>query len=836
MATSSIRPIHEGDTILLSCVDKDVSGFVYALPPCSGYSCAVIKSEKERPNVHAISFQVLPEYAQPDLSTSPLSITKEEDRHYLHRKLVYGRKIKLLHVASKKYLSIPNKALKETETEPGFLSDEPYLFKMLPPPSLVSSSRGQDIFPGDEVILETVGRKGHHVLCAKNSLTDCFELKMAITNSIFSIKLQTKSDESLPNLIRGGSIVRFHNARTDSYLCAKGSTVHTILPAVDFEHDNKQKVYFKKKRVLPVPRPPPVSGDCWWQLVKQEEPYDGGSIESGGKYLLRHLPTHMYLMTGDDFKLTIGSIDDVDPKYYTFTLTSSVAAADKSVLKGSNVTLIHEGIDDKKRYFHVDDGDPTWLTKISTKRALGSKGLKVTLKESLEDKVQNENSFKIDEVRPDVVHWHYYVESVKNVLMRYFPKLQGIHGDPVLVELVAVLKELVRWLKEESPYNLKTRGKMLRNAHVIDLLVGYISIDVESGEEDRVKLLRGVSEVLRQFLLIKSRHSHFYMAKEAFMKIYFNKLGLGLGVESFLIALVKDESEIAKYLVEFYFQILRDPTSTLKIHLDTASLELLSTLCFVDGHPEEALQDLICEEVITKDLGVFYHTRLDEGANVIYYSKSNGTDKPITNLGSSEDNNNEDLHFFVAQIFLFSNVCKGVNMSAIKTVSSWFPFQEALVILDKEKLGEVIHPKVKSAYLQLVLAVYLDEVIHNSGVDIDSIWHCFLWERLVSDSSDEPQPLHGANIKPNLLDKKDMPYKEEVEDLLKIVEEEVNQGVGKVNQKQKKVNQEGNHEYLHQILAVMELMSLYGYCWNVGDAKKYISIDSVVSILEIGGC
>uniref|UniRef100_A0A1X7UQA3 RIH domain-containing protein n=1 Tax=Amphimedon queenslandica TaxID=400682 RepID=A0A1X7UQA3_AMPQE len=521
----------------------------------------------------------------------------EEDRHYLHRKLVYGRKIKLLHVASKKYLSIPNKALKETETKPGLLSNEPYLFKMLPPPSLVNSSKGQDIFPGDEVILETVGRKGHDVLCAKNSLTDCFD---------------------------------------------------------------GRKVYFKKKRVLPVPRPPPVSGDCWWQLVKQEEPYDGGSIESGGKCLLRHLPTHMYLMTGDDFKLTIGSIDGVDPKYYTFTLTSSVAAADKSVLKGSNVTLIHEGIDDKKRYLHVDDGDPTWLTKISTKRALGSKGLKVTLKESLEDKVQNENSFKIDEVRPDMVHWHYYVESVKNVLMRYFPKLQGTHGGPVLVELVAVLEKLVDWLKDEPPYNLKTRGKMLRNAHVIDLLVGYISF--KSGDEERVKLLRGVSEVLRQFLLIKSHHSHFYMAKEAFMKIYFNKLGLGLGVESFLIALVKDESEIAKHLVKFCFNILRDQTSSLKIHLDTASLELLSTLCFVDGHPEEALQDLICEEVIKKDLGVFYHTHLDEGANIIHYSKkqiASTDDKPLTELCSNKVNDNDErLDFFVAQIFLFSNVCK----------------------------------------------------------------------------------------------------------------------------------------------------------------------------------
>ena len=63
------------------------------------------------------------------------------------------------------------------------------------------------------------------------------------------------------------------------------------------------------------------------------------------------------------------------------------------------------------------------------------------------------------------------------------------------------------------------------------MLVGYVSIAVEPTEprdEGRVKLLREVSNVLREFLLIKSRHSHFYMAKEAFMKIYFKKVRGGV--------------------------------------------------------------------------------------------------------------------------------------------------------------------------------------------------------------------------------------------------------------------------------------------------------------------
>ena len=40
--------------------------------------------------------------------------------------------------------------------------------------------------------------------------------------------------------------------------------------------------------------------------------------------------------------------------------------------------------------------------------------------------------------------------------------------------------------------------------------------------------------------------------------------------------------------------------------------------------------------------------------------------------------------------------------------------------------------------------------------------------------SDPPnQPLYGANIKPNLLDKDNMKYKEEVPELLEILEKEV---------------------------------------------------------------
>lgn len=34
------------------------------------------------------------------------------------------------------------------------------------------------------------------------------------------------------------------------------------------------------------------------------------------------------------------------------------------------------------------------------------------------------------------------------------------------------------------------------------------------------------------------------------------------------------------------------------------------------------------------------------------------------------------------------------------------------------------------------------------------------------------------------------------------------------------------------MLAVVELITNYGYCWNIGRARKYIRIDIVVDILK----
>lgn len=83
------------------------------------------------------------------------------------------------------------------------------------------------------------------------------------------------------------------NNEIDAYVGGIGSTVTDILPpAVSHDVQSKGKlscagkrkellhlfiVGARKKRNILIPRPPPTSGDCWWQIEKWDDPLNGTS-------------------------------------------------------------------------------------------------------------------------------------------------------------------------------------------------------------------------------------------------------------------------------------------------------------------------------------------------------------------------------------------------------------------------------------------------------------------------------------------------------------------------------------------------------------------------------
>jgi inositol 1,4,5-triphosphate receptor type 1 len=113
-----MEDVHEGDVVCLFC--PDAKGFVYAQSPCSRYSQVTIYqvptadgeltmlTDPVLPNIHSASFKILSENTMISQDNySPLRISEYSDgKTQINRRLMYGRKIKLQHVASKLYLSV----------------------------------------------------------------------------------------------------------------------------------------------------------------------------------------------------------------------------------------------------------------------------------------------------------------------------------------------------------------------------------------------------------------------------------------------------------------------------------------------------------------------------------------------------------------------------------------------------------------------------------------------------------------------------------------------------------------------------------------------------------
>jgi hypothetical protein len=296
------------------------------------------------------------------------------------------------------------------------------------------------------------------------------------------------------------------------------------------------------------------------------------------------------------------------------------------------------------------------------------------------------------------------------------------------------------------------------------------------------------------------------LASDVRLAIFYDKIGSGIGIESVLSALVKEESNIGRIIADH----LTDKLT--KEKLDDSAINLMSNLCFVNGSPARDLQDSFCEKFIKKDEGIFYHVK--EVEDVFYCSKTGSKDELILH---ELPKNIDEFDFFISQLQLFSSVCKGNNQKSIAIVKSWFTFSEALKILKRTS----IHLKVKSAYLELIISVYLDPSIEDSGVDIDSMWHCYLWENLTADNC--KKPLKGANVRKNVVN--DLEYSAEITRLLKIIEQELEKNVLCV------MDQEYN-AYLSQVLSALEPMINFGYKWNIDDESNFDIESSLVYILN----
>jgi hypothetical protein len=121
--------------------------------------------------------------------------------------------------------------------------------------------------------------------------------------------------------------------------------------------------------------------------------------------------------------------------------------------------------------------------------------------------------------------------------------------------------------------------------------------------------------------------------------------------------------------------------------------------------------------------------------------------------------------------------------------------------------------------LELIISVYLDPSVEDSGVDIDSMWHCYLWEKLETNNG----PLNGANVRKNVVN--DLDDSADIAQLLVIIENELK------NNELCVMDQDRN-SFLTQVLVALEPMVDYGYRWNIDEESKFDFENTLIFLLN----
>uniref|UniRef100_A0A1X7UK67 MIR domain-containing protein n=1 Tax=Amphimedon queenslandica TaxID=400682 RepID=A0A1X7UK67_AMPQE len=774
-------PLYEGDIIKLFCHCK-IEGFINALTPSSKYSCVTVLPLQPASNVHFASFQVLAE--KYDVITSPLEVSEvsQLSRDFPCCSLVYGRKVKLLHVASKMYFSVDlssNSTIKNVKLVEDF-EEKTCVFRILP--SETNKHAGEDVLSLDKIKLKSVSDKMHYVFSAFNPLMSRYELKVAATHSIFEISLQSRNNMTLPHKA-GCDVVMLFNHKCESYLAGR-----------EFYDEIKENTVTEvgarqKKLVHGIQKAPSLSFNCYWQLEKAETPHNSDHFEYGDHCRIKHLLTGQYLSVAltqqEKVHVSLKKLEAAMIEDETQFCLLPVLGKEGCITKGSCVEIKHNKL-----------GKKISIPTIIYECGPSSMGNTEWLKVGLED---NHQYFCVEEVNPDFIHECYHMSGVIAVLKNYLQKFKDDSTPPSFDEPLDVLNRLLEWLNVEG--RAVARANMLRMSQGVDLLLCFYDVPHKD-------LKRKISVVLQAFLDPAVKKNHRYLANDRFLDILFKQINHKIGVEEVLSSLVEIESTVTAKVVN-KFAKNTSVFNQINKNMDTSILDFLSTLCVTAGKPNQVLQNAIFEKIITKDH--FIHTEVIEKDSAITNIRFTGPPEIagclMSDICSKEKYSihMENCVFFIAQLKLLSRICKGANIKCIRHIQKLVTFEEALFLINNYNL----HPLLRSAYLGFVVSVYVDPNVEESKADVDNMWHIFHWN-MVSENS-----LKTACI----ADRHDL-----VSDGSKVLKVQSSIESFLKNFKYENYLMEGNIEVLSQVLSVLEPLILNGFYWNnPTDVAKFLT-------------
>lgn len=543
------HPVHEGDFINLFCCDA--KGYVFAQFP--RYNCVSIfpVSDPEQksqlrdpviPNTHFASFQVVAEnYVS---NNSPL----QRNGTFTFCTLVYGRKVKFLHIASNMYLSYDESPQKSVTLTSDY--NERCLFRILP--YSANKSRGENVMPKDQIMLESVSDKGKLLLCTSNIVSSRCELKMCNTESIFIISLHSCNHIELPDkALRGCDVIMLFNYVQEAYLSGYGSVVEEFLPeAIKGDPIITEVGARKAKSVNGIQQEPPLGGDCFWQFEKVLCPLNGNAISYSDHCRIKHILTQQYLAVTQRRHqkcLTLKRIEAggiIDPEI-SFKLIPDIERTDV-VTKGYYIKINH-----------IQSG-----MNLSVRSILHSYRNSKWFKLGLEDdKNSNRQYFQVTEVKPVVIHDFYYICGVNSQLRETMQKLMAVSKpfsySPSLDELIKVMGQFLEWFQRRgclNRHNLKL--KAFKKSQGIDLLVGFLHESESQKYKENFmylnfeKLCDVIADILLEFVSSAKSKSLLYLTEERLIGLLIKKCISNIKFKRFLTNLTSNESVAALRIVQ----------------------------------------------------------------------------------------------------------------------------------------------------------------------------------------------------------------------------------------------------------------------------------------------
>uniref|UniRef100_A0A1X7UHI3 Inositol 1,4,5-trisphosphate/ryanodine receptor domain-containing protein n=1 Tax=Amphimedon queenslandica TaxID=400682 RepID=A0A1X7UHI3_AMPQE len=822
--------VREGDTILLSYEVKGQKLFLYSMQPIRSkdkndrayeawdkyafnqpslhpLAYDEIKERAIPPNVHYLSFKVIPELLSEESFQDDTHVRK--DTSYC-MKLVYGRKIKLLHMGSKMYLSLScsSEGDKYITFRPEY-DERTCLFIVHLPNE--EKQFGDAVCSGDTIFLKSSFEPSYIV---SNEDDNKLSVSDSICDSIgFTVSLH-RSVKANSGSIRGGSVVRLSCLETDAFLHGEGSTLDPSIWTRGLEHFRQEglfKVGFTQKRKLPngVHKPLPVSGDCYWLLEKWDKPLDGTPFKFDDKCSLRHLQTQRYLALNNksgEFELV--AVNGIGSRgyQYKFIIEPATPNTDSSIEEVQQDSEIMLKVADSKSNAYLSLDTKKKPFRDSKKRQISTQWLRIVKCSDLSDDCVTRKKciIKVGEVEKKSLFKLYFAKSVKSILQEILVR------NPVPLEEYAltlnpndeetcldVLQCVSKWLKKGLSTTRKTRGKISRSSEVIALLVNFLCVKLSD------RICTEIASILTDFIKIHSHRSHLYFIHRpqpcdmSLADVVASQLTKNSKIQMILYHLLERQSGVADTVALSLLnsKFLDRITWPLTIN-DKTIIEIFAMLCTPNGIPFEEMQKYICTELENgrKEIPIF--KIVEDG--VLYHV--NGGSFVLENFS---ENAKVKINYFISLLDFFAALCKGGERVSSDFVKKHCPFDTSCLypggLIDSVVNDSVLCNKLKSAYLKCIISAYIEPKIENSGIDIDNIWHCYFWSK-VKKTNKTSRPLYASNVAESSLMKH-----EHIRDIVELLKQCITIADCKLTTKS---------FFLSDLMELFNTLIAYGLCWN----------------------